>query len=159
MENTKNISKITIYYTAYDSTVSTFNITITPISCELKGKDYPSPDGLSFVSVSKEFTEIYTNITEIIQKYLKPTPEESYSHHYEISITYDDNSNFVIKHAARKIDFDELFDEIHKLIPSFEDIPRELETDKSYQKRVEDLDGDMVNPVLFEDIYGDAPDN
>ena len=159
MENTKNISKITIYYTAYDSTVSTFNITITPISCELKGKDYPSPDGLSFVSVSKEFSEIFSNITEIIQKYLKPTPEHSYSNHYEISITYDDNSNFVITHAASKINFDELFNEIHKLIPSFEELPRELETRESLEKRIEDLDGDMVNPILFEDIYGDAPDN
>lgn len=154
MENTKKISKITIYYIPYDSKVSTFNITITTMSCELKGEDYPSPNGRSYVSVSKEFTDIFSNITEIIQKYLEPTPEDSNSKHYEISITYDDNSNFVIKHAASKIDFDELLDEIHKLIPSFEEIPTELETRESYRKRVEDLDGDYKQPILFEDIYG-----
>ena len=158
MENTKKISKITIYYIPHNSKVSTFNITVTPMSCELKGEDYPSPNGLSYVSISKEFTEIFSNITEIIQKYLEPTPEDNNSKHYEISITYDDNSNFVMKHAASKIDFDELLDEIHKLIPSFEEIPTELETRESYIKRVEDLGGDMVNKVLFEDIYGDDMD-
>ena len=66
--------------------------------------------------------------------------------------------NFVIKHAASKIDFDELFDEIHKLIPSFEDIPREIETRKSLIKRIEDLDGDYVEPVRFEDTEGNAID-
>ena len=83
MENTKKISKITIYYFPHDSKVSTFNIIVTPMSCELKGEDYPSPDGQSYVSISKEFTEIFSNITEIIQKYLEPTPEHSYSNHYE----------------------------------------------------------------------------
>lgn len=158
MENTKKISKITIYYFPHDSKVSTFNITVTPMSCELKGEDYPSPDGQSYVSISKEFTEIFSNITEITQKYLEPTPEDGKSKHYEISITYDDNSNFVIKHAASKIDFDELLDEIHKLIPSFEEIPEELETRKSLIKRIEDLGGDYVEPVRFEDTEGNAID-
>ena len=150
MENTKKISKITIYCIPHNSKVSTFNVAVTPMSCELKGEDYPSPDGQSYVSISKEFTEIFSSITEIIQQYLEPTPEDSTSAHYEISITYDDDSNFSIKHATTQIDFDELLNEIHKLIPSFEEIPPELETLESLRKKREDLGGDMVNKVPYE---------
>ena len=153
MEKTKNIIKIIIHYTSCYGDGSILTITETSISC----KDISTNSNLddwSFQSNSYKFRWIFSKITELIQNHLEPTSEKDQADQYEFSITYDDNTNFIIKHSTSYIMFEDLFCEIHKLIPSFEEIPMGFDTDETYSKRVEDLDGDMVNKVSREELEG-----
>ena len=54
--------------------------------------------------------------------------------------------------------FEDLFGEIHKLIPPLEEIPMGFDTNETAEKRIEDLDGDYKEPVRFEDTEGNAID-
>lgn len=157
MQNTKNISKITIDYTPYYPDGSVLTITPTSISCEYKDKGFRSFDW-SYQSNSHEFKCIFEKIIELAKKHLEPTPEKEQADQYEILITYDDNIDFSITHTTSYIMFEDLFSEIHKLIPPLEEIPMGFDTEETAEKRIEDLDGDYKEPVRFEDTEGNAID-
>ena len=83
MENTKNISKITIDYTPYYPDGSILTITLTSISCEYKDKGFCSFDW-SYQSNSHEFKCIFKKITDLVKKHLEPTPAKEQADQYGI---------------------------------------------------------------------------
>ena len=149
MESTRNITKIILDYVSRNPYRANSIIIVTSKSCEYKDGEDSSCNWL-YQSNSFGFRYIFRNITNIVQKHLEPTPENNKSDYYEISITYDDNTKFVIKHATCNQNLEDLFSEIHKLIPSLEDIPQAFHTEETYRKQKEDLGGDMVNKVPYE---------
>ena len=153
MESTRNITKIILDYVSRNPYRANSIIIVTSKSCEYKDGEDSSCNWL-YQSNSFGFRRVFSNITEIVQKHLEPTSENTESDYYEISITYNDNTKFAIKHATCNQNLEELFSEIHKLIPSFEDIPQAFHTNETYRKQKQDLDGDMVNKVPYEESEG-----
>ena len=115
MENTKNITKIILDYVSRNLRKANSTIIVTSELCEYKDGEDSSCNWL-YQSNSFGFRNIFRNITKIVQKHLEPTPENNEADYYEISITYDDNTNFMIKHSVTNKELEELFSEIHKLI-------------------------------------------
>lgn len=158
MENTKNITKIIIdCHPLYDCG-SILTITKTSISYESK-KDSDGFFNWSYNVTSKLFGYGFGNICELAEKLSIPVPNNIPVTIYEFLITFDDNSKSTINNITNHDILDALLNEIHKLIPEIEGVPLEFDSKSNPKNKTEDCGGDMVNRVLFEDVYGDAPDN
>lgn len=158
MENTKNITKIIIDCHPLYGSGSILTITKTSISYESK-KDCDGLFNWSYNVTSRLFGYGFGNICELVEKLSIPVPNNTPVTIYEFSITFDDNSKATINTITNHDILDALLNEIHKLIPEVEGVPSEFDSKSNPKNKEEDLDGDTENPVLFEDIYGDAPDN
>ncbi len=160
MKNTKNITKIIITCTNHNdpSDSSILTITATSISCKYTKNPKRHSFDWSYQSGSYEFMSIFSNIAEITQKYIEQTLEINQESQYNFSIIYDDNTDFTIRHFPSTMMSEELFGEIHKLVPQLDELPPEYDTNETLKKRIEDLGGDFEHTVRFEDTEGDDID-
>ena len=154
MQNTKNITKIIIDYKTFYSAGSRLTITNSSISYKDKHNKDDNDDityDWGYETNSKNFRIAFIKITETVRKYLEPTPEISGSNQYNILVEYDDGEKDNQKHSKHDDMFEDLFCEIHKLIPMVEDIPSEFDTEETAKNRIEDLAGDMEHKVPYEE--------
>lgn len=158
MENSRYITKIVIDCIPVGGYGSTLTVTDTTISYEYKGS-CTRLSNWSYTAKSMKFGFVFKNICELVQELSIPVPNNMQVTIYEFLITCNDDSKFTINNITNHDILDKLLNEIHKLIPEVDGVPLEFDSKSNPKNKVEDLDGDTVNPVLFEDIYGDAPDN